>query len=92
MSPPSSRTRAAIGAVLALLVVGVLVGFRALSQTGDSLAYAGAIRSGARLWHPHHLLFSPIVRVLYLALRSIGLGVDAIVAAQIHNAVWAAVA
>ena len=81
-----------LAAGLGALTIFLLMAFRTLEQTGDSLTYATAIKTGERLFHPHHLLFSPLARLVFLALRGWGLPVDGILAGQIHNASWAAVA
>ncbi|MCZ6833605.1 MAG: hypothetical protein O7F11_07655, partial [Acidobacteria bacterium] len=81
-----------LAAGLGALTIFLLMAFRTLEQTGDSLTYATAIKTGERLFHPHHLLFSPLARLVFLALQGLGLPVDGILAGQIHNASWAAVA
>lgn len=75
------------GVALALATGLVYAATRATELTGDSLLYASAIRDGANLFHPHHLLFGPIVHSLRLAT-----GLDAVTAAQLHNMLWAVVA
>jgi hypothetical protein len=80
----------AIASVMILSALFYLF-LRADFQTPDSLRYAVSIRSGEELFHPHHLLFSPLVRLLYLGLRQLSPGVGAIAAAQIHNVCWAAI-
>ncbi|MCH8903505.1 MAG: DUF2723 domain-containing protein [Bacteroidetes bacterium] len=67
----------------------VLFLFKAQHQFGDSLSYAYDIKSGADLYNPHHVLFSPIVYVFSLLLRALQITSDAIVAAQLHNIFWA---
>jgi len=77
-----------------LLGVGafiILFMFRAESQSGDSLSYAFAVRSGQGLFHPTHLLYSPIVRLFFLAMSQIFRTADVILAAQLHNIIWAVV-
>lgn len=69
----------------------LLLIFRTQMQTEDSLEYALHVRSGERLFHPHHLLFSPLVRLIYLGLSTLYPTMDAILAAQVHNAFWAVV-
>jgi len=43
------------------------------------------------MFHPHHLLFIPIVHFIFLAVSSLGGPCDAICAAQFHNIMWAIV-
>ena len=83
-TPPGRGTAAA----LALLAGAVLFFTRALQQPPDGLDYALAIGSGAWIFHPHHLLFAPACRLVMLALQGVGLAVDAVLAAQLHNIVW----
>jgi hypothetical protein len=76
----------------ALSVVGVaalLLSLRAAEQSPDALDYALAARSGVGLFHPHHLLFSPLVRGVLALLTPFGRGGDAILAGQLHNIAWA---
>ncbi|MGB8953484.1 MAG: DUF2723 domain-containing protein [Candidatus Aminicenantales bacterium] len=80
------------GCLLAAGTVLLLFLFRAAEQTGDSLDYAHSIQTGRDLFHPHHLLFNAIVRLIFLFISSVFPGQDAIFAAQIHNILWAAVA
>ncbi len=61
---------------------------RAAEQTRDSLVYAQAAKTGVEMFHPHHLLYTPAVRLFYLAARTICPGCDAILAGQIHNILW----
>ncbi len=68
-----------------------LYAFRASALTGDSLNYAYAIKTGSDLFHPHHLLFNPIVRLLLVIGSSFGLNFDVITAGQIHAVFWAMV-
>jgi hypothetical protein len=78
--------------VMWFLAVGsffLLYGFRAAAQTGDSLNYAHSIKTGSDLFHPHHLLFNPIIRFLFVLVSSLGRTVDVIAVAQIHNILWA---
>jgi len=78
--------------VMLILAVGtffLLYGFRAAAQTGDSLDYAQSITTGSDLFHPHHLLFNPIIRFLFVLVSHLGGTVDVIAVAQIHNILWA---
>ncbi len=65
---------------------------RSALQMPDSLAYALSARTGQDLFHPHHLLYSPVVRAFYLALSPACASCDAVLAAQVHNVLWASVA
>ncbi len=65
---------------------------RSALQMPDSLAYALSARTGQDLFHPHHLLYSPMVRAFYLALSPACDSCDAVLAAQVHNVLWASVA
>ncbi len=69
----------------------VLLLFRSEAQTGDSLEYARSIRSGADLFHPHHLLFNPVIRAVWTGMKVFRPGADPIEAAQAHNIFWALV-
>lgn len=51
----------------------------------DSLHYANQIESGTDMYHPHHLLFSPSVRLLLLFLQLFAANATAILAAQLFN-------
>jgi hypothetical protein len=78
--------------VLALAGLGaaiVILALRSKGQTADALVYMLSAATGRELYHPHHLLYTPIVRFLYLALRALGTGADAILASQVHNTVLA---
>ena len=81
--------------VILFLAVGLfflLYGFRAAAQTGDSLNYAQSIKTGSELFHPHHLLFNPIIRFLFVLVSHLGGTIDVITVAQIHNILWAGAA
>jgi hypothetical protein len=79
--------------VLAVLTPAVLFLTRSNQQTGDGLLYATSIKTGVDLFHPHHLLYAPVVRAIFLTLRPLGVpGWDAIAAAQLHGIAWATVA
>lgn len=72
-------------------VVALLLWLRAAEQSPDALDYALAARTGVDLFHPHHLLFSPLVRGVLALLAPFGRGGDAILAGQLHNIAWAVV-
>jgi len=77
------------------LFTPILLGLtRSAQQTGDALLYAYSIRTGVDLFHPHHLLYAPVVRALYLGLAPIlgSASWDALAAAQLHGIAWATVA
>lgn len=90
-SDSPSVTRFILVAVLVFAAV-VLVVFRCLEQTGDSLEYARSARSGSSLFHPHHLLFNSVVRCFWKGLRAVFPSVDPIAAGQVHSVLWALVA
>ena len=80
-----------LAAVTAIALVLLFV-MRASEQTADSLAYALAARTGAGMFHPHHLLFTPLVRLSALILAVARPSTDPILAGQIHNILWALIA
>jgi 4-amino-4-deoxy-L-arabinose transferase-like glycosyltransferase len=82
------RGHAAAALLLALSAGLLLFSLRAQEQTADSLDYALSARTGAGMYHPHHLLFIPIVRLFLHGLARMGIGPDPILAGQIHNILW----
>ncbi|HEV8699851.1 MAG TPA: DUF2723 domain-containing protein [Candidatus Polarisedimenticolia bacterium] len=88
-SSPDGRRRGILLAALACLAFILLFALRASEQTADSLDYALAARTARGMFHPHHLLFTPIVRLLGLVLAFLSPSPDSIVAGQIHNLLWA---
>ena len=84
------RHEVLFAAVPAVALV-VLFALRASEQTADSLDYALAARTGRGMFHPHHLLFSPIVRLFGLLTAVVSPSQDPILAGQIHNILWAVV-
>jgi hypothetical protein len=78
--------------VLVLLTFVLLIGLRSATQTGDSLDYALSARTGEGMFHSHHLLYIPAVRLVYLGITPFCPACDTVLAAQIHNVAWAAVA
>lgn len=78
--------------MLAVMAYYALFFTRGIQQTGDSLGYALSIKTGEGLFHPHHLLYNPLVRPFYLILSAINSSCDAILAAQLHNILWAILA
>ncbi len=89
----SPRHHRSLGLLVVVLfaAAALCVLFRAELQTGDSLAYARSIRSGTGLFHPHHLLFNPIIRGVWLGLKAAAPSVDPLLSAQAHNIFWALV-
>lgn len=79
------------GIIIILVVVTflLLVSLKSQQQSGDSLGYAIAIKTYQGLFHPHHLLYSPIVFLCYRFLSALGISNDIIFAGQIHNIFWA---
>ena len=93
MSGDSIRLRRAIGFVaLATLAAALLLSLRASQQTADSLDYALSLKTGRGIYHPHHLLFVPLVRVVREGMGFLGVPPDPVVAGQLHNVFWAVVA
>jgi hypothetical protein len=59
---------------------------RAANQTPDGLSYALAVRSGLEMFHPHHLIYVPVARLIHLAT-----GVDPITSCLLQNLFWTVV-
>ncbi len=57
---------------------------RSAGQTPDGLSYALATRDGVGMYHPHHLLYVPVNRFIFL----LSGGRDAILAGVLHNLIW----
>lgn len=55
----------------------------------DSVAYAITVRDGGPLFHPHHLLYEPVVFVIARLLARFGVAFPELGAARIHNGLWA---
>ena len=91
MRRSSDSPAGALSAAAAVIVfaAAVLIVFPAATQTGDSLEYARAVRSGTSLFHPHHLLFNAVIRGFWLGLQSVFPSIDPITAGQVHNILWA---
>ena len=77
--------------ILLILSAALLFSTRARQQTADSLDYALSARTGLGMYHPHHLLFIPIVRLFLTGWSTLGASRDPILAGQIHNVLWAMV-
>jgi hypothetical protein len=78
----------AVAGALALLSFGLLFATRSAQQLRDSLVYAYSAQTGTELWHPHHLIYSPAVRLVWRAMQSVCAECDAVLAGQLHNALW----
>ncbi len=87
----AKRVRFLIFCVIVLGIVLIFYATRSSHFTGDSLDYAVSIRTGHDLFHPHHILFNPVIRLILVSLSSFGLSVDAVQAAQAHNILWAVI-
>lgn len=78
--------------LVALIVAAVslllLVAFQTAMHAGDSLSFAYDISIGQKMAHPHHLLFSPIVWLLYKAGSVFSSDFSALAAAKIHDIAW----
>jgi hypothetical protein len=85
-----SRVTVVVG--LPVLAAILLLSLAASQQTADSLDYALSARTGIGIYHPHHLLFVPLVRVVQAGMVYLGFARDPVVAGQIHNVFWALVA
>ena len=83
--------RPLLPALAILAITAILLATRALEMTGDSLSYAQQASSGENLFHPHHLIFTGAVRMLYLAMGQVTGHWDALLAAQIHNLIFLAI-
>lgn len=86
----SSRAWAAYLLAGGLIFLGLFL-TRAAEQTRDSLVYALAAKTGEEMFHSHHLIYTPAVRLFYLVIQPFCPGCDAVFAGQIHNILWAAV-
>ena len=91
-SDSQSRGNSVILVLLALASFAILFGLRPAEQTGDGLDYAVSIRDGDVTFHPHHLLFIPIIRAIMTVTSSFGEAGDAVLASQIHNTLWSVIA
>lgn len=85
------RSRLFLALLAGGLVFLLLFLTRAAEQTRDSLVYALAAKTGVETFHPHHLIYTPVVRLIYQALSPLCPGCDAVFAGQVHNMLWAAV-
>jgi hypothetical protein len=87
----SKKLYALFLSILAALSASVLWAFSNNQQVGDSLGIAYYVSIGQDISNPHHLLFGPIVWLLY---QFIGLFIiiDVLSTGQLHNIAWAVVA
>src|SRR2546422_9300266 len=76
-------------AALPILTAVLLLSLKASQQTADSLDYALSARTGRGTYHPHHLLFVPLVRAVQEGMRCLGSAPDPVMAGQLHNVFWA---
>jgi hypothetical protein len=86
-----SRANMAAVIVLTVFTCGLLLAFRSSQQTGDALSYLYQAKEKPLALHPHHLLFIPSIRMLWLGISQICERCDVILSAQIHNTAWAVV-
>lgn len=89
---PIRFRRVIVLAALPALTAVLLLSLRASQQTADSLDYALSVKTGRGIYHPHHLLFVPMVRVVREGMGSLGVPADPVVAGQMHNVFWAMIA
>lgn len=75
---------------LALFALVAILPLRSNHQLADSMGFIASVQTGHELFHPHHILFAPIVYALYHLLQALHLGGSAMLAGQLHNAAWAA--
>jgi hypothetical protein len=83
--------------LLLVLMAGLTasLAYPPLEQIRDSLFWAMIIRDGNdlfSLYNPHHLIYLPVSRIIYLALSQICNGCSPIMAAQIHSVAWGLIA
>ena len=91
-SSPTSNKTGNWPVTIALMAMSLLLlwVFRTQQFTGDSLWYANSALNGTDMFHPHHLLFTPVIRAFFLGLNSIGISVSIIEAGQLFNSSFAA--
>ncbi len=70
----------------ALAFAALFFWLRAANQTPDGLSYALAVRTGVDMFHPHHLLYVPVARLIHLVT-----GTDPILATLWQNLFWVVV-
>lgn len=74
--------------LLAMTSILLLFSFQSEMQEGDSLSFAYDISVGKGMAHPHHLLFSPIVWLIYKTVGLFFSDFTALAAAKLHNILW----
>ena len=81
-----------ISILLAICAI-LLFATRSAYQSGDSLGYAASARTGGIcMFHPHHLIFTPVIHVLHFSiLDALSIESDIITTGQLHNIGWAIV-
>ncbi|MFB3894676.1 MAG: glycosyltransferase family 39 protein [bacterium] len=89
--PQSLKNRKLFIIALGLFSFILLFTFKAEYQTADSIGYAYSIKTGTGLFHPHHLLYNPVVRILFLLTSRIIEPGNAVFPGQIYNILWAIV-
>lgn len=72
--------------VPAVAMAGVFLLLRASNQTPDGLSYALAVRTGVDMFHPHHMIYVPVARLIHLTT-----GADPITATLLQNLFWTVV-
>ena len=87
----SSYTARWLLAAVLVFAAAMMIVFRASEQTGDSLEYVQSARAGTQLFHPHHLLFNPLIRLCWKGLGLLFPSIDPITSGQVHNIFWALV-
>ncbi|MEN8007102.1 MAG: hypothetical protein ABFS42_08805 [Candidatus Krumholzibacteriota bacterium] len=70
-------------AVPAVMIAVLLLLLRASNQTPDGLSYALSVRTGLDMFHPHHLIYVPVARLIHLTA-----GVDPLTATLWQNLFW----
>lgn len=86
------RFQSEIFSIALLIVVPSLLLFvtRSVNQSGDSLAYAfSASTGGGEMFHPHHLIFTPVIYLMHYVFSCAFADVDILVTGQLHNIAWA---
>jgi hypothetical protein len=82
--------RAAALAFAALSIAWLLL-VRTDGLSFDSVEYAVFIRDARTLFHPHHLIYEPVLLPIARLLAALGAPYPELLAARIHNVIWAGV-
>jgi hypothetical protein len=79
---------------LFLVIVTFLLLFttKSAQQIRDSLFYAYSAKTGLELFHPHHLIYTPTIRLSSQLISTLYNLYDVIFAGQLHNILWATIA